>query len=89
MPTQILAGLIAESAIQLGPVHHHLGERDSVSQLTDQARRVKGRTAGQLITINQHDVSPTEQRQVIRNARASHSSTDDDCPSLCAHESVI
>jgi hypothetical protein len=47
-------------------------------QLPDQAGRMPGRAAGQLLAFEQHDVGPAELGQVIGHRAAGDAAADDD-----------
>ena len=71
-------GLGGEPPVQVGAVHHHLGEGDRAPQLADQARRVEGRSGGQLRPIDEDDVGPAALREVVGDARPADAAADDD-----------
>ena len=63
--------------VEVDRVHVHPGERRVGAQLADQARAVKRRTARQLRTIDEHDIGLAPLGQVVGDARAADTPTDD------------
>ncbi len=80
-----IAGLGGESPVQLGPVHHHPGERDRAPQLADEPGRVEGRPGGQLGPVDEDDVRPAQLGQVIGDRGAADTAADDDGPGVLDH----
>jgi hypothetical protein len=84
-PAGIAPGLGAEPPVALDAPHHEPRERDGRAQLADQPRGVEGRAARQLGALDQHDIAPPLDREVVRDARAAHAAADDDCPRVLGH----
>ena len=69
-----------EFAIQLDGVHVHPRQGGIGAQLSDQSSGVEGGTTRQLVAVKQHHVTLAELCEVIGNACAANTSTDDDDP---------
>jgi hypothetical protein len=46
--------------------------------LADESGRVPGRTLGQFVLLDEHDVGPAEPGKVVRDAAAGDAAADDD-----------
>ncbi len=64
------------AAVELDRVHVHPGQRRVGAQLPDQAGGVEGRAAGQLVTVEHHDVALAELGQVVGHARPADPAAD-------------
>ena len=84
-PTRVDIRLLRQLPVGGDAVHHHPGQCRTRSQLAHQARRMEGRTAGEVGSIEQHDIGPAQHGEVIRNRRSPHAAADDDRPRLGRH----
>ena len=85
MPRRIGPGLGGEAPVQVGPVHHHLGQRHRAPQLADEPRGVERGARRELGAVDQDDVRPAELGQVVGDARAADATADDDRPGVLRH----
>jgi hypothetical protein len=67
-----------ERAVELDGVHHHARQRDTRTQLADEAGGVEGRAAGELVALEQHDIALAELGEVVGDRGAADAATDDD-----------
>src|SRR6202011_5745927 len=77
-PANVDTGLLREPPIECDAVHHQSRERHAGAKLTDEARGMEGRPAGELGALQQHDVTPTALDEVIGDARTADATADDD-----------
>ena len=77
-PADVDTGLLGEPPVERDAVHHQSRERQAGAKLTDKARRMEGRPAGELGPLQQHDVAPTALDEVIGDAGAADATADDD-----------
>ena len=73
-----MAGLGLKPAVELGAVLGDLDEGPRTAELGDEAGGVPGRAAGQLAPLEDHYVSTAQLRQVVGDAAADDSASDDD-----------
>ena len=79
------AGLGGQSPVQVGAVHHHLGERHGAAELADEAGGVERRAGRELGAVDEDDVGPAELGQVVRDGGPADAATDDDRPGVSRH----
>ncbi len=79
------ARLAFQRCIELDAIAAHAGGVACRAELTDQARSVPGRAAGELALLEQYDVRDAELRQMVRRRRAHDSAADDDDPSVAGN----
>jgi len=75
-----LAGLRLEAAVEPGRVDRQLDQVEGRAQLADQAGRVPGGAAGELLALQHHHLRPAELGQVIGDRAADDAAADDDHP---------
>ena len=88
VPGGVDAGLGLEPAVEVGAVHHHLGEGHRAPQLADQPGAVEGRAARQLGTVDEDDVGPATLGQVVGDRRPADAPADDHRPGVLHRRSV-
>ena len=88
VPRRVRAGLGGQAPVEVGAVHHHLGERDRAPQLADEPGRVERRARGQLRPVDQDDVGPAALGEVVRDRRPADAAADDDRPCVFHRRSV-
>ena len=71
------AAVLAQLAVELDRVHHHLRQRDRAAQLADQPGRVEGGPRRQLVALDQHHVVPAESGEVAGDRRPPDASAHD------------
>ncbi len=71
-----------QATVELHAVHHHPGEGDRGPELAHESRRMPGGAAGEIGALHQDDPLPTESREVIGDAGAGETTTDDDAAGL-------
>ena len=76
LPAGRLPGFRLQPAIDLDRMPKQLRDIGVVAQLPDQARRVPGRTAGQLAGFDQHGVAPTLAGQMVGGRAADDAAAD-------------
>ncbi len=70
------AGFLLKAKIQFRGIARELGHVLRCAQLPDQARRMPGCPAGQLLAFQQHDIFPSELGQVIGHRTADDTAAD-------------
>ena len=88
VPRRVRARLGGQAPVEVGAVHHHLGERHRAPELADQARRVEGRSGGQFGAFDEDDVGPAALGEVVGDARPADPAADDDGPRVFHPRSV-
>src|SRR5438876_4942017 len=73
-----LSRLRFELLVEHGAVAREAGEVVAGAELADEARRMPRGAAGEVATLEEHDVAPPELRQVIRDAASDDPASDDD-----------
>jgi hypothetical protein len=74
--------LAFQRRVELDAIAAHAGSVARGAELPDEARRVPGRSAGELALLEQHDVGDAELGQVVRRRRADDPAADDDDASV-------
>ena len=85
VPRGIDAGLVAKAPVQVGAVHHHLGQGHGAAQLANEAGRVERRARGQLGPVDQDDVAPAKLGEVVGDRRPADAAPDDHRPGVLNH----
>ena len=85
LPARIPAGLGGEAPIALDAPHHQPGQGDRGPELPHEAGGVEGGAARQLRPLEEQDVAPSLRGEMVGNAGAAHSATDDDRTSVLGH----
>ena len=85
VPRRIGPGLGGQAPVEVGAVHHHLGQRDRAPQLADEAGRMERRARGQLRAVDQDDVGPAALGEVVRDRGPADAAADDDRPGVFHH----
>jgi len=73
-----LSRLVLEPAIKILRVFGQHGLRLGIAQRGEQAGRVPGGAASELLALQQHDVGPAELGEVIGNGTANDAAANDD-----------
>jgi len=81
----VLAGLGGQALVEIDRVFVELSDGVTHVEQGQQTGRVPGRTRGQLGTLQQYDVRPTLQGEVIQRADADHAAADDDHTGMSFH----
>ena len=85
MPAHRMTRELFELGIKFGAIHmdlRHIKRRVEMRALT---RRVPGRARGQLALLDQDDIRPALQRQVIQQANAHNATTDNNHSGMRFH----
>ena len=85
VPGRIDARLLSKPSVQLDAVHHHPGQGHAGSELPDQPGGMECRTRGEVGPLDEDDVRPTELGEVVGDAGAAHTPTDDDRSCVVSH----
>ncbi len=72
----VLTGLGGQPLVEVDGVFVQLADRVAHVEQGQQARRMPGRSRGQLRALQQHRVAPTFQGQMVERADADHTATD-------------
>ena len=86
--THVLAGFGGQTLVEIHRVLVQLADRVAHVEQRQQARRMPGRSRGQLGALQQHDVRPALQRQVIKRADAYHSAANHHDAGMSFHLSI-
>ena len=77
METDRLPRLLLELREQVRGLFLQLRQDCAIAVVHEVARRMPGRAGGELVLLDQHDIRPTELREVVRETAAGHAAADD------------
>ena len=78
MPAGLEPDLVFQGSVEIDRVHHHPGQAERASELTDQSGRMERRAAGYSRALDEDRVGPAKAREPVQDGRAADTTSDDD-----------
>jgi hypothetical protein len=85
----VLARLLFETAVKIDAVFEHLCDVDRGTELAHKASGVEGGPAGQLAFVEKDHVLPSHGGEMVSNATACNTSSDNDHPCSIFHALLL
>ena len=89
MPAHRLAGQRLEPGIELGAVDMHLRHVERAVEMRALAGRMPGRARGQFALLDEDDVAPAFERQMVEEAGPHDPAADDHHPRMGLHHALL